>query len=282
VLAWAYTLYGRLPQAGAILYGVKPAVMGIIAVAAWRLARSALVDRTGMLFFAGVLVASLLRADDVLLLLTAGVLMVGLEQGRRLPWWGLLSLGCASPALVAGLREGATQRMGQVFLYFLKIGAVLYGSGLVLYAFVERDVVARYGWLSPQQLIDAIAAGQVTPGPVLSSATFIGYLIAGPQGALVATLGVFLPSFFFVALTGPWIPRLRTWRVGQAFLRGATVAALALIVKTALYLGQASLIDPPTILIALTATALLWRCKVDPMWVIAGGAAVGLARLLLT
>ncbi len=280
-LAWAYARYGRLPQVGAILYGIKPAVIGIIAMAAWRLGRSAVTDRKGAVFCATVLVASLLRADDVLLLALAGLLMVGLELRPRWPWLGLLAWSGPPIAVPAALPRAVSERLLSLFLYFLKVGAVLYGSGLVLYAFIERDVVARFQWLTPQQLVDAIAAGQVTPGPVLSSATFIGYLIAGPAGAGLATLGVFLPSFVIVAVIGPWIGRLRHWRAGKAFLRGATIAAVALIFKTGLLLGRSSLIDLPSILIALASILLLWRRKVDAMWVIAGGAALGLGRLLL-
>lgn len=159
---------------------------------------------------------------------------------------------------------------------------MLYGSGLVLYAFIQRDVVAGFGWLTQQQLIDAIAVGQVTPGPVLSSATFIGYLIGGTAGAGVATLGIFLPSFIIVALTGPWIPRLRNWQAGKAFLQGATIAALALILKTGILLAGSALVDVWTVLIALASVVLLWRLKVDAIWVIALGATGGLLRLLLT
>lgn len=279
-LAWAYARFGSLPQAGALLYGIKPAVIGIIAVAVWRLGRSALADRTHWALFALVLAATLLRVDDVLLLLASGLLMVAWLERARLPWLGLLALGCRAPALGAAMgREGA-DHLAQIFFYFLKVGAVLYGSGLVLYAFIQRDVVINLRWLSQQQLADAIAAGQITPGPVSSSATFIGYLIGGPSGAALATLGIFLPSFIVVALTGPLIPRLRNWRMGQAFLRGAMVAALALILKTGFLLASAALVDAWSVLIALASVFLLWRYEVDAAWVVAGGVAVGLLRFL--
>ena len=280
-LAWAYARYGRLPEVGAILYGIKPAVIGIIATAAYRLGRSAVTDRKGAAFCVAVLAASLLRADDVMLLVAAGLLMVALSLRPRGAWLGLLVSGGLPIGAPIALPRAVSERLVSVFLYFLKVGAVLYGSGLVLYAFIERDVVARFQWLTPQQLVDAIAAGQVTPGPVLSSATFIGYLIAGPMGAGLATLGVFFPSFVIVALIGPWIGRLRHWQAGKAFLQGATIAAVALIVKTGLFLGRAALVDLPTVLIALASLLLLWRRRVDAIWVIAGGAALGLGRLLL-
>lgn len=276
-LAWAYVGLGGLPQVGAILYGVKPATVAIVAMAAWRLGRTSLGGWGARALFAAVLAASLLGADDLLLLIGAGLLVVAWRERARLPWFGLLAL--AAPAPAAG--RAFDGRLAQLFLYFLKVGSVLYGSGLVLYAFIQKDVVQGFGWLSQQQLVDAIAAGQVTPGPVLSSATFIGYLIGGPAGAGLATLGVFLPSFIIVALIGPWIPRLRAWAAGQAFLQGATVAALALIVKTGLFLARAAVVDPWTAAIAAGCLVLLWRFKADAVWAIAAGAAVGLVRFAL-
>ncbi len=278
-LAWAYARFGSLPPAGAVLYGIKPAVIGIIVTAAWRLGRASLADWPGRALFAVVLAASLLGGDELLLLVLAGLAMVAWRERSRLPWLGLLALGAPGPALSAC--QAPTGRLTQLFIYFLKVGSVLYGSGLVLYAFIQKDVVQGFGWLSQQQLVDAIAAGQVTPGPVLSSATFIGYLIGGPAGAGLATLGVFLPSFVIVALTGPWIPRLRNWAAGQAFLRGATAASLALIVKTGLILGGAALVDPWTVAIAAASLVVLWRFRADPVWAIAGGAAAGLIKFLL-
>ena len=280
-LAWVYTRYGALPQVGAMLYGIKPAVVGIILMAIWRLGRSAMAGRTAAAFFGLALLGALLGVDDVLLMVAAGLLMVIWRERQRLPWLGLLALSWSVPALPLALDQVTGSRLGQLFLYFLKVGSVLYGSGLVLYAFVQRDVVTSFGWLTQQQLIDAIAAGQITPGPVLSSATFIGYLIGGTAGAGVATLGIFLPSFVIVALTGPWIPRLRHWRVGQAFLQGATLAALALIVKTGILLGRSALVDVWSVLIALASVALLWRLKADAIGVIMGGAAMGLLRSMV-
>ncbi len=279
-LARAYARYGALPQVSAVLYGIKPAVVGIILMAVWRLGRSAVVDKTTAVFLGLVLVGVLARVDDVLLMVLAGLLMVFWRQPKRLSWLGSLVLGWPAPALSRSLDVATGSRVSQLFLYFLKVGSVLYGSGLVLYAFIQRDVVTGFGWLSQRQLIDAIAAGQVTPGPVLSSVTFIGYLIGGAAGAGVATLGVFLPSFVIVALIGPWIPRLWSWQVGKAFLQGATIAALALILKTGTLLGRSAVMDVWSALIALAGVVLLWRFKADAMWVIAGGAVVGLLRLL--
>ena len=173
-------------------------------------------------------------------------------------------------------------RLLRLALFFLKVGSLLFGSGMVLFAFIQRDVVTGYGWLSQQQLLDAIAVGQMTPGPVLSSATFIGYLVAGWPGAVVSTMAVFLPSFVIVALTGPWIPRLRQSRVAQAFLRGVNAAVVALILAVSLALFRLALVDVWTVLILLAGLVALLRLRMDTLWIVLGGAAVGLARYWLT
>jgi chromate transporter len=292
-LAWAYVRFGAVPEVGALLYGLKPAVLGIIIMAVWRLGRSAVVNTASAALFGVSLAAAWWKADDVLLMLAAGLLMIAWHERSRLhPACGgtnglvgllpLLARPAPEPraAALAAVSRSASAQLSRMFLFFLKIGSVLYGSGLVLYALIQRDVVVNFGWLSQQQFIDAIAAGQVTPGPVLSSATFIGYLIAGTPGAVVATLGIFLPSFFIIALTGPLVPRLRGWKIGKAFLEGASVAAVALILRTGFLLGRSALVDAWTIAIALASTVLLWRYDVDAFWVIAAGATAGLLRFL--
>ena len=168
-----------------------------------------------------------------------------------------------------------------MFWIFLKIGSVLYGSGYVLLAFLRADFVGRLGWLTDRQLLDAVAIGQVTPGPVFTTATFIGYLLGGLPGGLLATLGIFLPSFAFVALSNPLIPRLRRSAWAGALLDGVNVASLGLMAAVSVLLGRASLVDPLTILLAVAAGLLLFRYKVNSTWLIAGGALAGLARSLL-
>jgi chromate transporter len=163
-----------------------------------------------------------------------------------------------------------------MFWTFLKIGSVLYGSGYVLLAFLRADFVTRLGWLSDQQLIDAIAIGQVTPGPVFTTATFIGYVLGGPASALLATLGIFLPSFVFVALSRPLIPRLRSSPLTASLLDGVNVASLGLMAAVTWQLGRAALTDPLTIALALLSALLLFRFKVNSTWLVLGGAAVGL------
>ena len=167
-----------------------------------------------------------------------------------------------------------------LFLIFLKIGAVLYGSGYVLLAFLRADFVVRLGWLTDQQLLDAIAIGQVTPGPVFTTATFIGFILGGIPGALLATLGIFLPSFIFVAISNPLIPRIRKSAWVSGLLDGVNVASLGLMAAVTWQLGRASLTDPLTILIALVSFVLLIRFKVNSTWLIAGGGLIGLLSTL--
>jgi len=169
---------------------------------------------------------------------------------------------------------------GLLFLTFLKIGAVLYGSGYVLLAFLRNDFVERLGWLTNQQLLDAVAIGQVTPGPVFTTATFIGYLVGGVPGALLATLGIFLPGFVFVAAINPWVPRLRRSLWMSGLLDGVNAAALGLMAAVTWELGRAAIIDPITAAVGLAAAVLLIRFAVNSAWLVAGGGAVGLAYRL--
>jgi chromate transporter len=182
------------------------------------------------------------------------------------------------PIAGAGLlpQASASFSLSLLFFSFLKIGSVLYGSGYVLLAFLRADFVVRLGWLSDQQLLDAIAIGQLTPGPVFTTATFLGFILNGTSGALLATLGIFLPSFIFVAISNPLIPRMRKSVWIGSLLDGVNVASLGLMAAVAWQLGRASLIDPLTAGIALVSLVLLIRFKINSTWLIAGGAALGL------
>jgi chromate transporter len=274
-LAWVYARYGSTPQAEWLLYGIKPVVIAIIVQAFWTLGKKAV---KGWLT-AGVALAVFglyfLRANEIVLLFGGGLLVMVVMNYRRLKP-GLKSVFLLPLGSLGLLAQFAVPfSLPLLFFTFLKIGAVLYGSGYVLLAFLRADFVVRYGWLTDQQLIDAIAIGQVTPGPVFTTATFIGYQLGGVSGALLATLGIFLPSFIFVAISNPLIPRIRNSHWMGSLLDGVTVASLGLMAAVTWQLGQASLVDPLTIGVAAITLVILMRFKVNSTWLIAGGALVG-------
>jgi chromate transporter len=280
-LAWAYVRFGTLPQVTALFYGINPAVMAIILTATYRLGRTALRDWRAIALAVACLAAALLGISEVVLLLAAGVVGVLLYAPPRLPTRLQGAMFGLPAGLSALLLPGSDDRLLCLGLFFLKVGSLLFGSGMVLFAFIQRDVVDRYGWLTQQQLLDAIAVGQMTPGPVLSSATFIGYLVAGWPGAVVSTLAVFTPSFVIVALVGPWIPRLRRWAAAQAFLRGVNAAVVALILAVALALFRSAVVDVWTAAILLAGLVALLRFRADTMWLVLGGAVCGLIHYLI-
>lgn len=280
-LAWVYTRLGVLPQVGWLLYGVKPVVVAIILQALWSLGRKTIRAAATAIVAAAVLLLYFRGVNEIALLFGgATALMVARNLGRlrgRLAGILLLPLGGA-----AGLAPVAVPfSLPLLFFTFLKIGSVMYGSGYVLLAFLRADLVVRYGWLTDQQLLDAIAVGQVTPGPLFTTATFIGYLLGGAPAALLATLGIFLPSFVFVALSSPFIPRLRRSQWLSGLLDGVNAAALGLMAAVTWQIGWASLKDPVAIIIAAVSLVLLLRFRVNSTWLIAGGAAAGLLRAFL-
>ncbi len=280
-LAWAYTRLQTLPAAGFLLYGVKPVVIAIILQALWRLGRKALRDPLSGLVAAAALGLYFLGANELVLLLAGGLavlLVKGLPRLRRSLGAFLLPLGGSALAAAAA---AVPFSLPLLFLTFLKIGAVLYGSGYVLLAFLRADLVVRYGWLSDTQLMDAVAIGQVTPGPLFTTATFIGYQLGGVSGALLATLGIFLPAFIFVAISNPFIPRLRASPGFSALLDGVNAAALGSMAAVTWQIGHSSLVDPLTVLIALASLFLLLRYKVNSTWLIAGGALAGTLSAIL-
>jgi chromate transporter len=280
--AWAYQRWGALPALGGVLYGVKPVVLAVVAQAVWGLGRTALKHRR--LAVLGVLsaVAAWLGARELAVLLLAGVL-------AALPAWrpgakGLFALPAPALLAAAGGAAGAATAaavpvtLAGIFTFFLKIGAVLYGSGYVLLAFLRSGLVVERGWLTEAQLLDAVAVGQVTPGPVFTTATFIGWLLAGAPGAVVATAGIFLPAFLFVAVSGPLVPWLRARPAAGAFLDGVNAASLALMAVVAVQLGQAAMPDLPAGALALGALLALVRFRVNPTWLLLAGAVAGLLR----
>jgi chromate transporter len=277
-LGWAYVRFGALPEAAWLLRGVKPVILAVVAQALWNLAPAAARTWPLRALGAAAAVAAALGANELAVLFGAGVLAAaGRARGARLrgvvPVLPLATAGGAA-ALSAVSLSG-------LFWVFLKIGSVLFGSGYVLLAFLRADLVERLHWLTEAQLVDAVAAGQMTPGPVFTTATFIGYLLAGPGGALVATAGIFLPAFVFVAASGPLVPRLRASRVAGGFLDGVNVASLALMAVVTAQLARVAVVDLPTALFAVAAAVLLIRFKVSTTWLILGGAAAGLAMRAL-
>ncbi len=274
-IAAAYRRYGRLPQAEWLLYGVKPVIIAVVLQALWGLARQAL--RTPLAAAVAVAVAALAWwGIDEVALLFAAALLVPLARGAR-PGAAALAVapGLLGPAAPVSTAAGSVSLV-KLTLIFLKVGSILFGSGYVLLAFLRRELVERAGWLGDRELLDAIAVGQVTPGPVLTTATFIGYQLAGVPGALLATLGIFLPSFVFVAASNPLVPRLRRSRWTAGFLDGANAASLALMAVVTWQLGRAALVDWLTVVLAVAAAWLLFHFRLNSAWLVLGGAAAGL------
>jgi len=274
VLAWAYVAHGARPEASAVLYGIKPVIIAVVIQAAWALARTAV--KSVLLATLGVVTVALylLGAHELLLLLGGGGIVA---LARRLRGAGvsplvLLTASATGPAM-GGV--GAAVSLTTLCLTFLKIGAVLYGSGYVLLAFLRNDFVERLAWLTDRQLLDAVAIGQFTPGPVFTTATFIGYVVAGWTGGVLATVAIFLPSFVFVALSQPLVPKIRASTTAAAFLDGVNVAALGLMVAVTWQLGRAAIVDIPTALLATGAAVALVVLRVNSAWLVAGGAILG-------
>jgi len=288
-LAWAYVRFGSLPEVLWLLYGVKPVIIAIVVQALWGFAAKAVKGPpTGAVGIA-VIALSFLGVNEVLLLLAGGLgvmLWMNLERqwirpGGVAALAGSILFGTSS-ATAAGA-AGATVPISLFNLtaFFLKVGSILFGSGYVLLAFLRADLVQRWGWLTDRQLIDAIAVGQFTPGPVFTTATFIGYVVAGIPGALLATLGIFFPSFVFVALSNPVIPRLRRSPWAAGFLDGVNVASLGLMATVTWQLGRAALVDAVTVGLALVATVLVFRLRLNSAWLVLGGGLVGVAVKML-
>jgi chromate transporter len=258
---------------------VKPVILGVVVQAIWGLAPKA--ARTPRLRVLAAIVAllSLFGVNELVLLFVAGILSVisaRVASPSGPSTGGLCLVATAVPALAGTASASATAiTLPTLFWVFLKIGSVLFGSGYVLLAFLRADLVLQLGWLTESQLLDSIAVGQVTPGPVFTTATFIGYVLAGPSGALIATAGIFLPAFVFVALSAPLVPLLRASPTAGAFLDGINVASLALMAVVTVQLGRSALIDVPTVTLAIVAAAALLRFKLNATWLVLAGAAAG-------
>jgi chromate transporter len=285
-LAWLYVNYRTTLTVEWLLYGIKPVIIAIVLQALWSLGRKAVKGWFLGLVGAAVFALYLAGLDELLLLFGGGLLVAIIQVGRHhlsqrenqvssfLPWF--------AATLVAPLAQTVPISLSGLFLIFLKIGAVLYGSGYVLLAFLRNDLVVNLGWLTDQQLLDAVAVGQFTPGPVFTTATFVGFLVAGWPGAILATVGIFLPSFLFVAALNPLIPRLRDSTLVASLLDGVNGASLGLMAAVTWQLGQAAVVDWLTALLAVIAAVLLFRFKLNSAWLVLGGALAALAYRFLT
>jgi chromate transporter len=295
-LAWVYVKYGSLPQVGWLFYGIQPVVVAIITLAIWNLGRT--VFKAWLAACVAILVLALyLLGVNVLILLFGGAAFFGMlhwllsrrggKQGVMsfslpLLWLRIHGAWLRSLPELTGLGVSSTAAapfsLPLLFLTFLKLGAVVYGSGYTLLAFLRADLVQNLHWLTDQQLLDAVSVGQFTPGPVFTTATFIGYVLGGVPGALLATVGIFLPSFVFIALIHPVARRLRQERWTEVLLDGVNSAALALMAGVLIQLGRHALIDGWTWAIAISTLLVLLRFKINSVWLILAGAAIGLAR----
>ena len=272
-LASVYVRFGKLSEVSAVLYGVKPVVIAVILQALWGLGRTAV--KTTFLGVVGMLsvLLAFLGSHPLLVLLLAGgaVCLTSLSTLR-------LSVAPVPFAVPTAALAGAATSfsLGSLFLVFLKAGAVVFGSGYVLLAFLRADLVVHRSWLTDSQLVDAVAVGQVTPGPVFTTATFIGYLLGGIRGAVVATVGIFLPAFLLVAASGPLVPRIRKSKIAGAFLDGVNVGSLALMAAVTWELGRASLVSAVTVLLTVASLIALLRFRLNSGWLVLIGAIVGL------
>jgi chromate transporter len=303
IFAGIYVTYGTLPQVAPILYGIKPVVLAVVINALLGLAKKAVKTRKLLVIALAVVVILLvLKLNEVIALLIGGILgMIWLQSGnKKTPpaeqanfLIGSLTTGATlkatvASAAVATASTSANVPLWQLGWFFLKIGSVLFGGGFVLIAFLQGELVGEYGWLTQQQLVDAIAIGQFTPGPVLSTATFIGYIIAGVPGAIVSTLGIFLPSFVFTAALNPLVSRLRASKWTGAFLDAVNVSAVALMVVVTIQLAIATLTLPKApfldflaVAIAIISAVLAIRFRINAAWLVLGGAVIGWGAALL-
>ena len=283
-IAWVYINFGKMAQAEGLFYGIKPVIIAVLVQAMWNLGRAAV--KTPLLGIVGAVAAALscFAVNPFLILLGAGAFMLIFRAATQ-PGGAAF---CLTPLLgestefrllsTAGVASSFS--LWPMFLFFFKVGFVMFGSGYVMLAFLRTDLVEHWHWLTEGQLLDAVAAGQFTPGPLLTTATFIGYVLGGPQAALVATTAIFLPSFVLVAISGPLMQRLRQSRLTRAFLDGVNVSLPALLAVVTWQLGRVALVDGLTISLAVASAVWLLFFRVNSTWLILGGAAIGLTRFV--
>ena len=277
-LAWGYAAYGQTPTGEALLYGVKPVIVAVVLGALVAFARTALAGPLRAAVAVGAGILWLVGVNELLLLAAGAVTVAALRLGARQPW---AAAGLTLPALAGAATAVASVNLLTLGAVFLKAGALLYGSGYVLLAFLRGDLVERLGWLTDAQLLDAIAIGQVTPGPLFTTATFVGYLLAGVPGAAVATVAIFLPAFVFCALLGPIGDRLRERPLTAALLDGVNATSLGLMAAVTVVLGREAVTDPLTVALLVVAGVAVWWGRVPSVGLIAAGAAVGIGASVL-
>jgi len=284
-LAAVYARYQTVPQVEWLLYGIKPVIIAIVVQAVWKLGKKAIKNVPTAIAGVVAIAAYFAGVNEILTLLLLGFAVMLIRNWQRrgtvtgaflLPFSGVLAQAGTATAATA-----ASVSWISVFLFFLKIGSVLYGSGYVLLAFLQRDLVERNQWLTSQQLLDAVAIGQFTPGPVFTTATFIGYLLAGNAGAIAGTIGIFLPAFVLVLLINPWVPKLRRSPWASGFLDGVNAASLGLMAAVTYILGRSALVDWLTIVVAILSAIAVFRFKVNSAWLVLAGGAIGFAANLL-
>ncbi|MGA9567105.1 MAG: chromate efflux transporter [Candidatus Korobacteraceae bacterium] len=279
ILAWAYVRYGSLPAVSGLLYGVKPVVIAIILHALWKLGHTA-IKSTWLAIVALVTLFLALVGVSPLVVLVIGAFLgvvVSLDASRRKAAF----LATLQPQ--AAMAAAAAVGLWPIFLSFVKIGAMVFGSGYVLLVFLRSELIERHAWLTQQQLLDAVAVGQVTPGPVFTTATFLGHLLHGTSGAIAATVGIFLPAFVLVAVSAPLIPKIRASRVAGAALDGVNVASLALMALVTWQLARSALVDWITVALALSSAVLLFCFpKLNSAWLIAAAGLVGATRYVFS
>ena len=281
-LATVYARYQTVPQLQWLLYGIKPVIIAIVLQALWKLGKKAAKDLPTTIAGVVAVAAYFAGLNEILLLLLLGIGVMLVKNWQRrgtitgaflLPFSGTLAQAGGAATAAASLSWVS------VFLFFLKIGCVLYGSGYALLAFLQRDLVERNQWLTSQQLLDAVAIGQLTPGPVFTTATFIGYLLAGNAGAISGTIGIFLPAFLLVWFVNPLVPKLRQSSWASGFLDGVNAASLGLMAGVTYTLGQTALIDWLTVVLAILSASAVFRFKVNSAWLVLAGGMVGVSCL---
>ena len=270
-----YVNYGKLPELTGFFYGISPAILAIIFMSGFRLGKTAI--RSGKTFIIAllVLIAYFYDIDEVILILASGIGQLFLDNFNKTA----MLVPVIVPTLISSLNKfhlEINNRIIALGLFFLKVGAILFGGGYVLFAYVHKDIVNNFHWLNNRQLLDAIAVGQMTPGPFSSAATFIGYLIEGFPGAIVATIAMFIPSFVIVFFLGKWLPNLQKIKSIKSILTGINACVVSLIIGVAISLIEPVIVDITTILILLISLILLIKIKIDPIYLVIGGGTFGL------